>query len=89
MLIVLIGCSSQVEVRATDGPANGLHLVQTYPDYGPGVDGWRENLSLSGNLLAGRGLGAAVEQGDTSFYAWLLGQAKELDPRVLLTALPE
>ena len=89
MLIVLIGYSSQVEVRATDGPANGLQLVQAYPNYGPGVDGWREDLSLSGNLLAGRGLGAAVEQGDASFYAWLLGQDKDLDPLVLLTALPE
>ena len=79
----------EVEVRATDGPANGLHLVKAYPDYGPGVDGWREDLSLSGNLLAGRGLGATVEQGDAFFYAWLLGQAKDLDPLVLLTALPE
>ena len=66
-----------------------MHLVQAYPDYGPAVGGWREDLSLAGNLLAGRGLGAAVEQGDTSLYAWLLGQAKELDPLVLLTALPE
>ena len=78
-----------MEVRATDGLANGLHLVQAYPDYGPGVGGWREDLSLAWNRLAGRGLGAAGEQGDTSFYAWLLGQAKELDPLVLLTALPE
>ena len=66
-----------MEVRPIDGLANGLHLVQAYPDYGPGVGGWREDLSLAGNLLAGRGLGAAGDQ------------AKELDPRVLLTALPE
>ena len=44
---------------------------------------------MSGNLLSGRGLGAAVEQGDASFYAWLLGQSNDLDPLVLLTALLE
>ena len=55
-----------MEVRPTDALANGLHLVQAYPHYSPGVGGWREDLSLAGNRLAGRGLGAAGEQADFS-----------------------
>ena len=77
-----------MEVRPTDGQANGLHLVQAYPDYGPGVGGWREDLSLAGNHLAGRGLGAAEEQGNVSFYDWLLGQARELKTFLCQLCLP-
>jgi hypothetical protein len=79
----------QVEVRPAVGLANSLHMVQAYPDYGSGAGGWGEDPSLAGDRLAGLGVGAAEERGETPFYAWLLGQARDLDASLLLSALPE
>jgi hypothetical protein len=61
----------------------------SHPDYGSGAGGWGEDLSLAGNRLDRLGVGAAEERGETSFYAWLLGQARDLDASLFLSALPE
>ena len=71
-----------------EGRANSLHRVEAYPDYGAGVGGWREEISLSGNSLAGLGVGAAGKRKET-FFCWLLNKARAVDPSLLVCALPE
>ena len=72
-----------------DGRANSLHRVEGYPDYGAGVGGWREAISLAGNVLAGLGVGAAEKRKETSFYCWLLSQARAVNASLLVCALPQ
>ena len=59
---------------------NGLHLVQGYPSYGPGKDGWRLALVRAGN--------AQVRTGSAGFWGWLVEQARGVDPANLSHPLP-
>ena len=52
---------------------NGLHLVQGYPSYGPGKDGWRL---------------ALVRAGSAGFWVWLVGKARGVNPAHLTLPLP-
>ena len=60
---------------------NGLHLVQGYPSYGPGKDGWRLALVRAGN--------ARVREGSDGFWAWLVGKARGVNPALLTLPLPD
>ena len=59
---------------------NGLHLVQAYPSYGPGKDGWRLALVRAGN--------ARVRAGSAGFWVWLVEQARGVNPAHLTLPLP-
>ena len=59
---------------------NGLHLVQGYPSYGPGKDGWRLALVRAGN--------ARVRAGSAGFWGWLVEQARGVNPANLTLPLP-
>ena len=63
--------------------------MEAYPDYGAGVGGWREDIALTGNSLAGLGVGALGKRKETSFFCWLLNKALAVDPSLLVCALPE
>ena len=71
------------------GGGSCLREVAAYPDYGAGVGGWRRDVAVNGNLLAGLGVGgAAALQGSGSLYSWLLAQARAVDPALLSGPLP-
>ena len=60
---------------------NGLHLVQAYPSYGPGRDGWR--------LALVREVTARVREGSAGFWVWLVARARGVNPALLTVPLPD
>ena len=56
-------------------------MVAPYPSYGSGAGGWRDSLTVAGNLR--------VRAGHAGFWGWLVGQAKEVPREHLLSDLPE
>ena len=66
------------------GPAvgdNGHHLVQAYPSYGPGRNGWRLAVVKAGNALA--------KAGSAGYWGWLVSTARGVNPVDLLHPLPD
>ena len=53
------------------------------PEYGRGTGGWRAELAQAGNQRARHGV-----QAPGSFYSWLLGRARLVDPALLVSELP-
>ena len=53
------------------------------PDYGGGTGGWRRELSSLGNSRARLGV-----QAPGSFFSWLMGRAKLVNPALLVCELP-
>ena len=52
-----------------------------YPSDGSGAGGWRDSLTVAGNLR--------VRAGHAGFWGWLVSQAKEVPREHLLSDLPE
>ena len=53
------------------------------PDYGGGTGGWRSELAQAGNQRARHGV-----QAPGSFYSWLLGRARMVNPALMVCELP-
>ena len=56
-------------------------MVAPYPSYGTGAGGWRDELTVAGNLR--------VRDGSAGFWGWLVNQAKEVPKEYLVSDLPE
>ena len=73
--------SLQVEPIKFAGDTSNWARVAPYPSYGSGVGGWRDSLTVAGNLR--------VREGHVGFWQWLVGQAREVPAEFLLSDLPE
>ena len=56
-------------------------MVAPYPSYGTGAGGWRDALTVAGNLR--------VRDGSAGFWEWLVTQAQEVPKEYLVSDLPE
>ena len=71
------------------GAGNCWRAAVAVPEYGPGVGSWRKKIVSVGNGLAALGVNGVASALGTTFYGWLLGRARDVDPLLLVCGLPE
>ena len=66
------------------GAGNCWRAAVAVLEYGPGVGGWRKELVSVWNGLAALWVAVVASTLGSTFYGWLLGRARDVDPLLLV-----